>query len=144
MDIPDAERIKHREIAFQDIHPNPHQALTAARFLADRDGILHIDPASPALLRIRYDVLITTLREIEEALSELGLHLDTRLFHKLMRALHDYTEETFRANCGGHSGDINVTEKLFAKQNHAVHPPRRPRNRLASPPRLSLRRQCPS
>jgi hypothetical protein len=120
MDIPDAERIKQREIAFRDLHPNPHQALTAARFLADLDGILSIDPVSPTLLRIRYDVLITTLQEIEEALSELGLHLDTRLFHKLMRALHYYTEDTLRANCGGRSDELNGTEKLFAKRYELI------------------------
>ncbi len=120
MDIADAERIKHREIAFQNIHPNPHQALTAARFLADMDGILSLDPTSPTLLKISYDVLKTTLREIEEALSELGLHLNTHLFNKLKRALHYYTEETLRANRNGLTDEINSTEKLFAKRYELI------------------------
>lgn len=120
MDIDDDERIKHREIAFHRIHPNPHQARTAALFLIEVDGILHAEPATPFLLRVSYDVLKTTLIEIEEALCELGLHLDTSLFNRLRRALHHYTEETLRANSGLELDELNSTQKLFAKRYELI------------------------
>ena len=120
MDIDDAERIKHREIAFHRVHPNPDQARTAALFLVEVDGILTADPASPILLRVSYDVLKTTLLEIEDALCELGLHLDTSLFNRLRRALHHYTEETVRANCGLIGDELNSTQKLFAKRYELI------------------------
>ncbi|EXJ15855.1 hypothetical protein [Imhoffiella purpurea] len=120
MDIPDAERIKQREIAFHAVHPNPRQAETAALFLADVDGILSADIASPILLRISYDVLKTSLQEIESALTELGLHLDDRLFYRLRRALHHYTEETVRANSDCQTCESTCTEKLFAKRYELI------------------------
>lgn len=120
MDIDDDERIKHREIAFHRIHPNPHQARTAALFLIEVDGILSADPSSPYLLRIQYDVLKTTLLEIEETLSELGLHLDTSLFNRLRRALHHYTEETLRANSGLPADETISTRKLFARRYELI------------------------
>lgn len=116
MDISDSERIKYRAIAFQEIHPNPDQATTAARFLIEVEGILSAAPASPTLLHIEYDVLKTTLHEIEDALTELGLHLNSGLFNRLKRALHYYTEETVRANCGCDCCELNCTDKLFAKR----------------------------
>ena len=114
MDIPDAERIKHREIGFRELHPDPDQSGTAARFLADVDGILAAEPAHATLLRVRYDVLTVTLEDIEDALAELGLHLDNRLLYRMKRALYYYTETTLRANCGCPQGTSNCTKKVFA------------------------------
>ncbi|SDX81581.1 hypothetical protein SAMN05421644_11460 [Allochromatium warmingii] len=116
MDIDTDEHIKHREILFHRIHPNPHQARTAAHFLLEADGILHAEPASPLLLHVRYNVLKTTLIEIEAALIELGLHLDTSLFNRLRRALHHYTDETVRANSGCERDERIITQHLFAKR----------------------------
>jgi hypothetical protein len=120
MHIPDADRIKSRDIPFQEIHPDPHQAATAASFLGNVDGILHLEPSSPILLRVRYDVLITSLQEIEDALTELGLHLDNRLIHRVKRALYYYTEETLRANCGCPHGESTCTKKVFAKRYELI------------------------
>jgi hypothetical protein len=120
MDISDADRIKTREIPFQEIHPDPHQAGTAARFLRDVEGILETDPTAPTILRVTYDVLVTTLQEIEEGLTELGLHIDNRLMHRVKRALYYYTEETLRANCGCHQGEHNCTKKVFAKRYELI------------------------
>jgi hypothetical protein len=120
MDISDADRIKTREIPFQEIHPDPHQAGTAARFLRDVEGILETDPAAPTILRVTYDVLVTTLQEIEEGLTELGLHIDNRLMHRVKRALYYYTEETLRANCGCPQGERNCTKKVFAKRYELI------------------------
>lgn len=116
MDIPDSDRIKHRAIAFQEIHPDPDQAGTAARFLIELDGVLGAVPASPTLVRIQYDVLKLTLQEIEAALVGLGLHLNSGLLYRLKRALHHYADETCRANSGCGNCEINCTDKLFAKR----------------------------
>jgi hypothetical protein len=116
MDIDDAERIKHRQIAFDPLHPDQQQAHTAAQFLADVDGVLHAQAASPLLLQVRYDLLKTTLEEIEEALRDLGMHLDGALLIRLRRAMHYYTEDTQRANWGCRRGEHNCTKKVFANR----------------------------
>ncbi|NKN32184.1 hypothetical protein [Marichromatium bheemlicum] len=116
MDSVDADRIKEREIPFQELHPNPDQAATAAAFLAEVEGVLLTETSSPTLLRIRYDVLQLTLREIEEALAELGLHLDNGLLPRVKRALYDYTEETQRANLGYPRCKGNCLKQVFAKR----------------------------
>jgi hypothetical protein len=120
MHISDADRIKNREIPFQEIHPDPHQASSAARFLTSVDGILETKATSPILLQVRYDVLLTSLQEIEEALTELGLHIDNRLIYRVKRALYYYTEETLRANCGCPHGESNCTKKVFAKRYELI------------------------
>lgn len=120
MDIHDDERIKRREIAFHRVHPNPHQAQTAAEFLSGVEGILRTEPASPCVLYVTYDVLKITLQEIEEALTELGLHLDRNLFNRLKRALQHYTEETVRANSGLSFDEQTLTQKLFAKRYELI------------------------
>ncbi|MCX8018655.1 MAG: hypothetical protein N2690_12280, partial [Rhodocyclaceae bacterium] len=100
--------------------PNPHQAQTAAAFLDGVDGILKTEPAGPYVLYVTYDVLKITLQEIEEALTELGLHLDRNLFNRLRRALHHYTEETVRANSGLTLDGQSLTQKLFAKRYELI------------------------
>jgi hypothetical protein len=116
MDISDAERIKHREIAFQDLHPDLDQTRAAARLLAGIEGILTATPLSPTSVTVSYDVLRTTLKEIESALIDTGLHLDSSLIHRLRRALYYYTEETLRANLGHLPDDITSPQRLFAKR----------------------------
>jgi hypothetical protein len=120
MDVRDDERIKHREIAFRELHPNPDQAGTAVHFLAAVEGVLTSEAASATLLRVRYDVLAITLKEIEDALRELGLHLDNRLLPRLKRALCYYTEDTLRANCGCPEGSSNCTKKVFATRYQQI------------------------
>ena len=107
MDILYADHIKHRLIPFSKLHPDKNQARTAALFLADLEGILRAEPVSGNALRVSYGVLITTLVEIEEAISDFGLHLDHKLRYRLKRVVCHYTEETQRANCVC-PGDINT------------------------------------
>lgn len=116
MDIADADRIKERQIAFDPLHPDSHQASTAAKFLADVDGVLHAHPTAPLLLQVRYDLLKVTQEEIEDALRELGMHLDGALLIRLRRAMHYYMEDTQRANWGCRRGEHNCTKKIFAKR----------------------------
>ena len=116
MDTPDAERIKHRQIPFSELHQDPNQAQTASMFLVDLEGVLHTEPISPVMLHICYDLAETSLEEIESALTEIGLHLNNRLLFRMKRALYYYTEETFIANCGCTHGQSNCTRKIFAKR----------------------------
>jgi len=112
--------IKHREIVFRELHPDPNQAHTAALFLADVEGVIQTEPASPLLLRLSYDLLQITLEQIEESLQEIGLHIDNGLMFRIRRALHYYSEETERANLGCPRGESNCTQKVFAVRYRAL------------------------
>ena len=116
MDIFSTDRIKHRLLPFSKLHPDKNQARTAAMDLADREGIVRVEPISAIALKISYDVLQTTLQEIEQVIGELGLHLDRDLMYRLKSALWHYTEETQRANCGCPRGDTNCTRKVFVQR----------------------------
>ena len=116
MDILSADRIKHRLIPFSELHPDTNQAHSAAMGLADLEGVLRAEPISAVALKVTYDVLQTTLLEIERVIGELGLHLDRNLMYRLKSALWHYTEETQRANCGCPRGESNCTRKVFAQR----------------------------
>jgi hypothetical protein len=120
MDISDTERIKHRQIHFRDLHPERNDARAAAEFVQPVDGVLAVDPATPIQLNLSYDLTQTCLQEIEAALDELGLHLDNGLLFRIKRALHYYTEETFRENCDCKRGERNCTTLVFAKRYEAL------------------------
>lgn len=120
MDIDISDRFKHREIHFRDLDPRSSDAHRAAEFLEGVDGILRLEPHGRVTLGISYDLLKTSLQEIETVLMELGLHLDTGLMHRVRRALHYYTEETFRQNCGCISGDSSVVDRVFVKRYEAI------------------------
>jgi hypothetical protein len=92
--------VKHREIRFCRLHPDKTQAHSASLLLSDVQGIHRLHPVEPHLLHISYDITLISLNILEEALVELGYHLDNSLMHKLKRALYYYTEETQRANLG--------------------------------------------
>lgn len=111
---------KHREIAFRELHPDPNQAQTAALFLADVEGVIGAEPVSPLLLRVSYDLLQVTLEQVEDALKEIGLHIDDGLLFRIRRALHYYSEETQRANLGCARGESNCTQKVFAVRYRAL------------------------
>jgi len=112
--------IKHREIAFSKLHPDPNQAQTATLLLSDIDGISHVHFVSPTFMRISYNVLSITLQDIENILKEMGFHLDNRLIYRMKRSLYFYTEETLRANNGCKPGDSNCTQKVFVKRYQAI------------------------
>jgi len=114
--------VKHREISFNELHPDPNQAQMASLMLADVPGIVRVQPATPLLLQVSYDLMRITLEQIEDALVECGLHLDNGLLWKIRRALCHYAEDTERANNGCHRGDSNCTQRVFInryqRQNH--------------------------
>ncbi len=113
--------IKHREIRFCRLHPDPHQAHSASLLLADVEGVHHAKPASSHLLQVSYDVRHITLHVIEDVLVELGHHLDNTLLTKLKRSLYHYTEETQRANLGLHdccSHGVQVFINRYQRLRH--------------------------
>jgi hypothetical protein len=94
------ELIKHREIRFRTFNPHLKQAYSATLLLNGLDGIHRVHPASDDILQVSYDVTLLTLKLLEDALYEVGFHLDNSLMSKFKRALYYYTEETQRANLG--------------------------------------------
>lgn len=121
MERDNAILVRHREIRFCRLHPDETQAHSASLLLSDVDGVLHVQPLEPHLLHIRYDISLITLNIIEEALVEMGYHLDNSLMHKLKRALYYYTEETQRANLGMEGtccADKQVFIKQYLKRSH--------------------------
>ena len=113
MGYQDDDRIKRREIVFSALHPDPHQAATAAALLEGVEGILLAEPRGPATLWIHYHLECTCLADIEKLLSSSGFHIDNNLLGKLKRALAYYTEETQRRNLGCPHGDSNCTTKAY-------------------------------
>lgn len=116
--------VKHRDIHFVELHPDPNQAETAAQLLSEVDGIVAIEERSPGHLHISYQLMEVSLEQIEHGLTAMGLHLDNRLLYRLMRALHYYTEEIERANLGCTRSDSKCTRQIFAdhyqRQNHRL------------------------
>ncbi len=113
--------IKHREIRFCTLHPDPQQAHGASLLLADVEGIHRTHPQSGHSLQISYDVTIVTLKLIEEVLQEVGYHLDNSLLLKLKRALFYFCEENQRANLGlddTASTDIQVSINRYLRRRH--------------------------
>lgn len=92
--------LRDREIRFCRLNPDETQAHSASLILSDVEGVRLAQPVNPHLLHVRYDLSFITLNIIEDALLELGFHLDNSLMYKLKRALYYYTEETQRANLG--------------------------------------------
>lgn len=107
----DQELIKHREIAFCSLHADPDQAKSAILFFSDLEGIIHLQLLDTHKLRVSYDIRLITLQLLEEALIELGFHLDSSLLFKLKRALYYYTEETQQENLGCSKGQC--TRNIF-------------------------------
>jgi hypothetical protein len=116
MESVESDIIKQRQLLFNELHPDPDQAGTAAELLRGIDGILEATAESAVLLQIRYNVLQISLEQIETGLVETGFHLSNRLIYALKRALYHYTEETQRANSGFPQGDSNYTKKVFIER----------------------------
>jgi len=108
--------LKHREIHFSPLHPDPNQARSAMLLLSDLEGVETIHQLQPHRLNISYRVDRLSLQMIEEALLEVGFHLDNALMAKLKRALVYYTEETQRSNLGCDKDSSRCTRKVFMRR----------------------------
>ena len=116
--------VKHRDIHFVELHPDPNQAETAAQLLSEIEGIIGTEERSPTHIRVSYQITHVSLEQIEIGLAGMGLHLDNRLLYRVMRALYYYTEETERANLGHTRSDTKSTREIFAhhyqRQDHSL------------------------
>jgi hypothetical protein len=119
-----SDLVKHRDIHFVELHPDPNQAETAAELLCEIEGIIGTQTRSPTHIHVSYHLPDISLEQIEQGLTSMGLHLDNRLLYRLMRALYYYTEETERANLGGNLPDSKSTRQIFAhhyqRQDHSL------------------------
>jgi hypothetical protein len=113
--VPD-EFMKQRQIVFAEFHPDPDQAGTAVRRLLQTTGVSQAEALQPNLLSVRYDVRCITLEEICADLVEHGLHLSSKMFYKLQRAMYKYAEDTQRANAGCGGSKSNCTKRVFARR----------------------------
>lgn len=111
--------IKHREIEFDGMHPDPLQAQHAKLLLADIKGITQVTAPSRLCLRVSYDVTHITLENIFALLIDAHFHIRNSLMSKLKQALYRYTEETQRANLG-------LSTKQSTQQIFMTHYQRRP------------------
>lgn len=105
--------VKHREIVFCDVNRAACHAEQASQLLCDIEGIVVARPVTRICLHVSYDLRFVTLQMIEEALVEVGFHLDNSLLSKLKRALYGYAEETQRLNMGCAAEGASNTRDVF-------------------------------
>jgi hypothetical protein len=106
--------IKHRDIRFCPLHPDPNQAQSALLLLTDAEGIHDIQYVDEICLRVAYDIRLLTLQSLEDVLVHLGFHLENTLLARMMRALYAYTEEAQRANLD--CEDTDTTTMIFVRR----------------------------
>lgn len=111
-----SDSIRHRELAFAPLHPDAHQARSALLLLSDIEGIEHLELMDELHLRVSYHIETVSLRMIEQALIEVGFHLDNSLLTKLKRALYYYSEDVQRDNLGCGRGEHNCIQKVFVNR----------------------------
>lgn len=112
---------KHREINFCSLHP-PEQAQHAILVLSDIQGVENLRLGNRYQLHISYDIRHISLQIIEDALQEIGFHLDNSLLFKLKRALHYYTEDVQRHNLGvGEKGSQNTRQIFINRYQRLRH-----------------------
>ncbi len=117
----DPDFIKRREIIFGALHPDPDQAASALALLEGVGGILSVQRTGPHSLEVSYDLRVITLQLIEDALVELGFHLDGSLINRLKRALFHYTEETQRSNLGHHPDVLDIQDVFINSYQQRPH-----------------------
>ena len=110
------DTIKHRHIHFCQLHPDPAQAQSAMFLMSDVGGITNLYLVEQHILQISYDIRYISLKMVEDALNEVGFHLDNSLLFKLKHALYHYTEEVQRQNLGLHNKHSNNTQKIFVSR----------------------------
>jgi len=115
------ELIKRRELRFCHLHPDPNQARSALLLLSDAEGVVDIKLMDELCLYITYDVRHLTLESIDNILIRLGYHLDSRLIHRMKRALYKYSEDTQRANLGVSESTDNTTQVFVQRYSSNYH-----------------------
>jgi len=122
MDSETEELIKRREIQFVAPQKDVDPAASAMVLLQGIDGILDTTREHEHSISVTYHLQKIGLRIIEDALQEVGFHLDNSLFAKIKRALFHYTEETQLANMGyEHAESKSTTEIFINRYNQLRH-----------------------
>ena len=121
MSAPMDNMIKYREINFCSLLP-PDQAQQAILVLSDIQGIDNLRLVNLYQLSISYDIRHISLQIIEDALQEIGFHLDNSLLFKLKRSLYYYTEDVQRHNLGvGEKGSQNTRQIFINRYQRLRH-----------------------
>jgi len=116
------ELIKNRDILFSDPQPLSDPAQAALTLLTGVDGILESSHNHNHSIHLCYNLRLITMSDIEDALQEVGFHLDNSLLSKIKRALYYYTEETQLANLGyDHDQSKSTLEIFINRYNQLPH-----------------------
>lgn len=110
--------VKRREIRFTKMPPE--QAAKAAALLAGLE-FLEVDHGPhPRGITVRYDLVDYTCEGLENALRNLGYHLDNSLYCKIVRAVVYFTEETQLNNIKEPARLIKKSNEVYIKayQHH--------------------------
>ena len=107
------ELIKRRDIVFMSPQADNNPAEAAITLLSDVDGILEMTRVHDFAIHVCYHLHRITLNDIEDALQEVGFHLDNSVLSKLKRALYYYAEETQLANMGYEHAESKSTLEIF-------------------------------
>lgn len=113
MDSDSDDYIKQREILFVSPQQERDPATAAIVLLSNIDGIRDASRLDDNAIQVRYDLRTITLNTIEDALQELGFHLDNSVLSKLKRALFYYAEDTQLANLGYDHAESKSTLEIF-------------------------------
>ncbi|HEY5602420.1 MAG TPA: hypothetical protein VIM41_04865 [Gammaproteobacteria bacterium] len=112
--------IKHREILFMSPQREQDPAAAALALLNDVDGILSVSRLHPLGIRVSYQLTKITLNDIEDALQEIGFHLDNSVLSKLKRALFYFAEDTHLANLGYDHAESKSTLEIFINRHNQL------------------------
>ena len=106
--------LRQRELIFKGPQNENQQIEAAWLMLREADAVMEVRSGGDNRLWVSYDIRRITYAEIEQALIEVGFHLDNSLISKLRRALYHYQEDTIRANLGLTRETLKgVAQKVF-------------------------------
>jgi len=116
------EHIKQRDILFMPPQQENDPANAALALLNGVDGIIDATRNHSLSIHVCYNLCQITMCDIEDALQEIGFHLDNSLLSKIKRALYYYTEETQLANLGyDHDQSKSTLEIFINRYNQLPH-----------------------
>ena len=116
------ELIKRRDILFMPPQQESDPATAALTLLDGVKGIIETSRNNSHSIHVCYNLCLITMSDIEDALHEIGFHLDNSLLSKIKRALYYYTEETQLANLGyEHDQSKSTLEVFINRYNQLPH-----------------------
>ena len=122
MEMENKELTKQRDILFMSPQKDGDPAGSAIMLLSGVDGIIEVVRSNEYALHVSYNVCQITMSDIEDALQELGFHLDNSIISKLKRALYYYAEDTQLANMGyDHAQSKSTLEIFINRYNQLPH-----------------------